>query len=57
MQLYQGDCIQVIQSLPTDSVDLVLIDPPYNIGKAEWDKIDNYTDWCVSWLKGSVKGF
>ena len=27
------------------SVDLVLTDPPYNIGIAEWDKIKNYTEW------------
>jgi site-specific DNA-methyltransferase (adenine-specific) len=29
------------------SVQLVCIDPPYNIGKDDWDKIDNYIDWLT----------
>lgn len=32
-KLYNDDCIKVMQSLPDDSVDLILTDPPYNIGK------------------------
>ncbi len=30
-QIYQGDCIEVINSLPEKSVDLVFADPPYNL--------------------------
>lgn len=51
MELYQGDCLEVMKSLPSGSVDLVLTDPPYNIGIASWDKIDGYVDWCMAWLK------
>lgn len=60
MQLYQGDCLKIMKTIPDSSVNLVITDPPYNIGvktkKAgktitnQWDKIDHYIDWCVDWL-------
>lgn len=37
-QLWQGDCLELMKDIPDGSVDLVLTDPPYNIGKSkEWD--------------------
>ncbi|NBP00172.1 MAG: site-specific DNA-methyltransferase [Proteobacteria bacterium] len=33
----QGDCLVELEKLEDKSVDLILIDPPYNIGKDEWD--------------------
>lgn len=30
-QIVQGDCIEVLNSLPENSVDLVFADPPYNL--------------------------
>lgn len=30
-QVIQGNCIEVLQSLPDDSVDLIFADPPYNL--------------------------
>lgn len=38
IKLYKGDCLEIMKDIPDNSVDLVLIDPPYNIGKAKWDK-------------------
>jgi len=32
VQLYLGDCLQVMQELGADSVDAVITDPPYGIG-------------------------
>lgn len=34
-----GDAIEKMHELPDKSVNLVCIDPPYNIGKDEWDKL------------------
>ena len=48
VQLYKGDCLEVMKGIPSKSVDLALIDPPYNISKAEWDKwktIKEYVDF------------
>ncbi len=32
-QLYNGDCLAVMKSLPKECVDLVFADPPFNWGK------------------------
>lgn len=47
-QLHQGDCLEIMKQIPDKSVDLVLIDPPYNIKKAEWDTwktVDEYVEF------------
>jgi len=39
-QVIQGDCVEVLQGFPENSIDLVVTDPPYGLsfmGK-EWDK-------------------
>lgn len=40
-----GDCMEWLKTLPDGCADLVLTDPPYNIGKAAWDKVDGYVGW------------
>ena len=37
-KLYNGDCLEIMKDIPDETIDLVLIDPPYNIGKYKWDK-------------------
>lgn len=56
----QADCFEILPVIPSGSVDLILTDPPYNVGvktlkngKAtvnEWDKIENYIEWSIKWL-------
>ena len=36
-QLFNGNCLTELDKVEDKSVQLVLIDPPYNIGKDEWD--------------------
>ncbi len=50
-KIINGDCIIEMAKMPEKSMPLIIADPPYNIGKAEWDKIDNYLEWCGGWLK------
>lgn len=50
IELHYGDCLEIMKSMPDKSVDAVITDPPYNIGKAEWDKIDDYINWCGKWI-------
>lgn len=33
MTLLQGDCLKLIKQIPSNSVDLILIDPPYEISR------------------------
>jgi site-specific DNA-methyltransferase (adenine-specific) len=51
--LWLADVMDLLASLPDGSVDLVVTDPPYAIGKADWDEfasLDAYVDWCDRWL-------
>lgn len=45
-----GDCLEVLAKLPSDSVQLIVCDPPYNILLADWDDHANYIDWAKHWL-------
>ena len=31
-QILAGDCIEIMNALPENSVDLIFADPPFNIG-------------------------
>ena len=46
-----SDSLKFIKELPNKSVNLILIDPPYNIGKAKWDIIPNYIQWMGEHFK------
>ena len=39
-----------MKRLPDGSIDMILCDPPYNIGKADWDSFDDYVSWCGEWI-------
>ena len=38
--LYHGDCMEFLQAMPDESVQLVVTSPPYNIGKEYEDVLD-----------------
>lgn len=39
INLFHGDCLEVMQSIPDKSVDLVLTDPPYGTTACKWDSV------------------
>lgn len=48
-----GDALEWLASLEPESVDLAFADPPYNLGKADWDSFeshDAYVEWAVEWI-------
>ena len=45
------DCIELLERLPDESVQLIICDPPYNILLADWDHHDNYIGWASGWLR------
>ena len=48
--LIHGDCLEEMRRVECKSVDLIIIDPPYNIGKSkEWDKWKKQSDY-IDWL-------
>ncbi len=36
-EIYELDCFQFLTMVEDGIVDLAIIDPPYNMKKAEWD--------------------
>ncbi len=49
--IYNLDFLHTSDDLIEDnSIDLVIIDPPYNIGVEKWDKIKDYVDWSKYYL-------
>lgn len=39
INLYKGDCLEIMKLLPDNSIDLILCDLPYGTTKLEWDSI------------------
>ena len=33
LEIYQGDCIEVLKTIADESIDAVVCDPPYGLGK------------------------
>jgi site-specific DNA-methyltransferase (adenine-specific) len=57
-QLYLGDAIAWLSSVPTATVDLIFADPPYNIQKAQWDNFESqaeYIAWSLQWLAEAAR--
>ena len=49
------DCIEGIKDVPDNCVDIIIADPPYNIGKNFGNNtskmsIQDYLDWCDKWI-------
>lgn len=49
------DCCDFLKQLPDESVQLICIDPPYNLELAGWDIYDNYIEWASKWLKEAYR--
>ena len=45
-----ADCMDFLKSLPAESVQLICVDPPYNLELAGWDIYDNYIEWAAQWI-------
>ena len=39
-----GDCLTVLRQLPAESADLVYLDPPFNTGQAQVDRLGTFHD-------------
>ena len=62
-QILQGNCIEILNSLPENSVDLIFADPPYNLQlqndlyrpdlskvdavNNKWDKFSSFTKYRI----------
>jgi site-specific DNA-methyltransferase (adenine-specific) len=56
-KIIQGDSLEVLSDEVCDnSIDLIFVDPPYNIGKNfnghkdKWATEEDYLNWCYKWI-------
>ena len=52
IELYNGDCCEILKELEDNSIDIVMTDIPYGISYSEWDTLHNNTN---SALGGSTE--
>lgn len=49
------DAVSFLKEVPDNSVQLLVLDPPYNLDIAVWDTYDNYISWAKHWLDEIVR--
>lgn len=61
MKIYNYDIFEGLSLIADNSVDLVFVDPPYNLKKKYkettdyWEKDQEYLEWVYSWLEIALK--
>ena len=52
--IYNMDCVEGMKQIADETVDIIICDPPYNIGKdfgnnSDKQSMDTYLEWCDKW--------
>ena len=55
IEIIQGDAIELLKEVKSNSVDLIIADPPYNLGKNYGNNhdlkgFDEYLEFSLKWL-------
>jgi site-specific DNA-methyltransferase (adenine-specific) len=59
-QILEGDCLELLPALKDASAQIIIADPPYNIGKdfgndSDKQKMDTYLEWCDKWIEECLR--
>jgi site-specific DNA-methyltransferase (adenine-specific) len=59
-KIYNSDCIIGMKKIPDNSADIIICDPPYNIGKdfgnnSDKQDFQNYLNWCDQWIEQCIR--
>jgi site-specific DNA-methyltransferase (adenine-specific) len=60
-QMFEGDCLKVMSEIPSDSVDLVFADPPFNLDKLypsnmnDNIRAEKYIQWSEAWMSECIR--
>ena len=54
-EIIHGDTIQILPTLEAESAQMIIADPPYNIGKdfgnnSDKQPMEEYLSWCEKWI-------
>ena len=56
-EIHHLDCFELLAKLEDSKVDLAVIDPPYNMKKAEWDTFESdasFFEFTYSWIDSLI---
>ena len=58
--IINDDCIKQMKEMKPNSVDIIICDPPYNIGKdfgnnSDKQTMDKYLIWCDEWIRECIR--
>lgn len=55
--IYLGNCTELIKQIESNSVDLIITSPPYNINKDSWDNLSfaEYENLCLSLFQNTYR--
>jgi site-specific DNA-methyltransferase (adenine-specific) len=59
-EIIQGDCLAIMPKLEDDSAQIIIADPPYNIGKdfgndSDKQSMEDYLVWTEKWIKECLR--
>ena len=59
-KIYNSDCIIGMKKISDNSADIIICDPPYNIGKdfgnnSDKQDFQNYLNWCDQWIEQCIR--
>ncbi len=55
-EIHTGDCLELLPQLPDGCAQLIIADPPYNLGPRfgsgrQWHRDSDWLPWCEQWLE------
>lgn len=60
--LFKADCLDLLANIKEESIDLIFVDPPFNLGKnydvpdfSDNMETEAYRSWCRAWLLELVR--
>lgn len=59
-RIYNEDCVTGMAKLADESADIIICDPPYNIGKdfgndSDKQEMVHYLEWCDTWIEQCIR--
>ncbi|HEX2910412.1 MAG TPA: site-specific DNA-methyltransferase [Chloroflexia bacterium] len=60
-KLYHADCMDLLPTIASNSIDLIFADPPFNLGKEYGNRVNDnrpdeeYLSWCKKWIDECIR--
>ena len=59
-EIRHDDCIHGMKKIESETADIIICDPPYNIGKdfgndSDKQTMEKYLLWCDDWIKECIR--